>query len=212
MVEKISKKILEYMKSKDVDIVGDTEEIVYFGITKLVEEIPKFIITIIIFLYLGLIKEYCILLISQMIYKTYIGGAHARTNLICTISSLSIFILNIFLAKILIYTDYIMYAIYFLMYIFGMYVISKYAPADTEEIPIINKELRKSLKIKAYIAINVMYLICIIALTLFKVPFSIINICIFNIFITNIFATKIIYKIFKCNYGYKGGNEYESYN
>ena len=52
--------------------------------------------------------------------------------------------------------------IYGLIYIFAVYTIIVYAPADVPEIPKIDNNLRKSLKIKSFVSLNLIYLVSFI--------------------------------------------------
>lgn len=162
---------------------------------------------------LGIFKELVFILAILFAYKSFVGGVHARTNLTCLISTLSYFLINIYACKFLVFDSVYMYIMYGAMFIFGIYIINKYVPADTEEVPIINKELRKSLKLKAYIMFILMYIISAVVIYLnIKNSFVIANYIIISMFIANFMTINIMYKLFKCSYGYKGGKEYESIN
>lgn len=76
-------------------------------------------------------------------------------------------------------------------------MIALYAPADTENIPILQKKVRKNKKIKSYIAILFMVVLSII------VKDNVIsNICIIGMLIQSINISKLAYSIFKLKFGY----------
>ncbi len=201
MLDKISKKIVEKLKKKDPEIKGDREEVVLFGITRIVEDIPKFIGTILICYFLGVLKELAIVFIINAIFKPFIGGAHARTNLTCFFATITYFLTIIYSSKIFVFNFYITTLIQILLFIFGMYIIAKYVPADTEEIPIINKEQRSKLQKTAYILFILFNGIAFVA-NLLNVNFVYTNYLIYTMFYINLMTIKPVYNIFGCKYGF----------
>ena len=163
MIEKISEKILKTVITEDK--TEEEKEILLFGITRIIEDIPKAVGIIIIGLLLGILKEMAIVTLVIMIYKTLTGGVHAKTNLGCFIYSVLFYLVIIYSAKYLAITTTYKYYIYALIYIFSVYTILVYVPADVPEIPKVNIKLRNTLKIKSFIALNV---VCLTALVLLK--------------------------------------------
>lgn len=77
-------------------------------------------------------------------------------------------------------------------------LIYKYAPADTENVPIISKKERKSKRIKAYIALTIL-----LGISLF-IPNKIISyMLIYGIFIQSLTITPIAYKLSNCKYSFE---------
>ena len=81
---------------------------------------------------------------------------------------------------------------------FSIFIIAKYAPADTENIPILTKKERKSKKIKAYISLAIL-----VTITIFSTDKSISYIIIYGIFLQNLTVLPISYKITKNKHGYE---------
>lgn len=206
MLEKISEKIVENLKKKDPEIKGDKEEIILFGITRIVEDIPKFIGLILICYMLGILKEFTFVFLLNMLYKPFIGGAHARTNISCFFTTIIYFLGVIYTSKILLFSNKINILILFSLFVFGIYVIAKYAPADTEEIPIINKKQRKLLKTIAFILFVTINGIALV-LNILNKNLDLANYLIYTTFFINITTIKPIYKILGSKYGFLEYNE-----
>lgn len=208
MFYKISNYILDNFLYKGQELDDEKREIMNFGIVRIIEDIPKYIGIFLIALFLNILKELFIVYAVNMVYKTFVGGAHARTNLICFISSTIFFILPILVAKYITLPSIIQYIIYFFNFVFSIYVIVKIAPADTEEVPIINKERRKKLKVGALISITLIYISA-----LFIIKSNIIsNMIIYITLLINISTTKPIYELYKCTYGWESDEWKEYYN
>lgn len=197
MIEKISNKILELISNNNQ--TEQEKEILLFGITRIVEDIPKTIGLIIIGIILGIIKEMLIVTIIIMLYKTFTGGVHAKTNWGCFAYSLIFYLLIIYSAKYLILAGIAKYSIYAIIYIFSMYTIFVYVPADVPEIPKVNLKLRKQLKIKSIVMLNLIYLL---SLVLIK-DVIIQNLIIYSVLFIGIMTTRTIYNLFKAEYGFE---------
>lgn len=206
MVEKISKYIVDKMLLTDEPSIDNNQrEIMQFGMTRILEDTPKFIGIFIICYIMNIINELLVVIFVTLVYKTFIGGCHARTNIGCFLVSTTYFILPIMFAKYINYDIKIFYFIYICTMFFSIYVVKKIAPADTAEIPIINREKRKKMKISAYVSLIIIsILVCI-----FIEYITYMKIILYAIFLINLFAIKPVYKILRCKYGYES-EEYSS--
>ena len=137
--------------------------------------------------------------VSMLPYKIVAGGFHLKTNIGCTIGTFVIYYGNVILSKIITLTPIeIKVAFVLLVWILSLIMISKYAPADTVNLPILRKKDRKIKKILAYVFATVTLVVGLI------VPDSTIsNILIFNVLIETFCITELAYKITKNEYGYK---------
>ena len=197
MVEKMSQYIVNNILFKNDTIDDNEKDIMLFGVTRILEDIPKFAGIFFMCYLLGILKELGIAFAVTLCYKTFIGGAHARTNMQCFIVSSIYFILPIMFAKYIDYSINIFYIIYIITMIFSIYIIIKVAPADTEEIPIINKNKRKKMKFAGFISL---ILLSILTLLLIK-NITYMKIIIYTMFLINIFATPLMYKLLRCKLG-----------
>lgn len=86
-----------------------------------------------------------------------------------------------------------------------MYVIVKIAPADTEEVPILNKQKRKVKKVVSLISLITFYIIAFIVRNDFLY-----KIILIVILYTDLTATKIAYRLFRCKYSFES-DEFKDY-
>jgi len=114
VIEKVSEKILSMLITKEY--TQEQKEVLLFGITRIVEDIPKIIGIVIIGMCLDIIKEIGLVTIILALYKTFTGGVHAKTNFGCFIYSALFYLIIIFHNQIYLYLFYLQYN-YFL-YIF----------------------------------------------------------------------------------------------
>lgn len=197
MIEKISNKILNILS--DENDSEEQREVMLFGITRIVEDIPKYVAIIIICLLLGVIKEFALVMLVTAMYKTFTGGVHLHTNIGCFISSLVSIIACIYVPNILIKFENIIIPFYIFVYIFSLYVIWVYVPADVPEIPVINERRRKRDKVMSLVVLNI---ISIISIFIIENSIYVCTIMITILYI-DLMTTRTVYKIFKNEYGYE---------
>ena len=197
MIDKISNWLLDKVVSGNKS--EEEKEILLFGITRIVEDIPKAIGIIIISTLLGILKEVAIVTVVLMLYKTMTGGVHAKTNLGCFLYSLLFYLVIVYTSKFLVLTGVNKVGVYTIIYIFCMYTIFVYVPADVPEIPKVNIKLRRALKIKAIIVLNAIYIVGLIIIK----DNIIQNLIIYSAFYISLMTTRTIYKLFRNQYGYE---------
>ena len=197
MIDKISRKILLLLSDKKQS--EEDKEILLFGITRIVEDIPKIIGTVIICFILGIIKEMIIVTIILVLYKTFTGGVHSKTNFGCFIYSVIFYLSIIYTANLLVFEGINKFGVFLLIYIFSIYTILVYVPADVPEIPKVNKKIRKDLKIKSFIMLNLLYFITLVFIKNIQIQ----NLIIYSIFYMDLMTTRLMYYIFKNEYGYE---------
>lgn len=205
MIEKMSNYILDNFLYRNEKVEGDEREVMLFGITRILEDIPKYTIIFLIAYFCHILQYVGIVLAITMMYKIFIGGVHARTNFGCLISSIVYFILPVYLAKYININIYLLSAI---ALISSLLVIWKIAPADTEEIPILKKSKRNKLKVIGLISVLI-----ILAFNLLEIQdLYIQNIIVISIMFINICTTKPIYRLYRCKYSYESDEFKEYYN
>lgn len=199
MIEKVSDFIVCDMLYKNETISSEQREVMTFGVRRILEDVPKYVAIICICAYLNLLLELFIVILVTVVYKTYIGGAHARTNLICFISSTVVFLAPILIPKYITFNKISMYILYILVLISSAYIIIKVAPGDTEEIPILKRKRRNKMKIKAAIIFTFLYFSAI----LFIENSYFTQIVLLTILFINLMATNLAYKFFGCKHSYE---------
>ena len=151
MVEKFCLFLTNRMRKENPEIDDERAEIINYGLQLLVGEIPKMLITIGIAYLLGILKLTIIMVILILPYRAFSGGFHLHTHIGCILST-TLFYCGIAKISNYIYLHSLEKVIFILcVWIFGIIIISLYAPADTENVPILRKRERKQKKILSYI-------------------------------------------------------------
>ena len=157
MREKIVDYFMRSIKNNNKDLSKVKLEEIRYGLLGLYYMITKTIVIVILALILGIFKEFILFLIFYSILRSVGYGTHAKSNIMCWISStlLLIGLPYIFmLITINLSTKIIIWSICFISYII-------FCPADTEKRPMINK--KRKLKFKLLIIfISLIYLVLII--------------------------------------------------
>lgn len=198
MIDKICDFILKKMKKKMPEITEEQSEIIAYGLKLIIGEIPKTLFLFVLAFILGVGWYMVFAYIAIMPYRVVSGGIHLHTHLGCLISSGIMYYGNIYLSKYLYITDAQKYIIVGLTFIFGILMISWYAPADTENVPIISKRERKTKKILSYITFT---LTLIAAILISDNTLS--NILIFGTIIQTVMITRLAYKLTNNKYGHE---------
>ena len=201
MIEKFCIYIVDKMRKKIPEISDEKAEIILYGLQLIIGEIPKLFIMFGLSFLLGIGWYMVFLYIALLPYRSVSGGFHLHTHLGCIFGSAIFYYGNIYLSKFLVLDSIQKYIIIVLGLIFGLLMISMYAPADTENLPIISKKERKMKKILSYIT-----LVLTLGVAVFIQDSTISNILIFGTIIQTISITRIAYKITGNKYGYE---EYE---
>ncbi len=199
MIDKLCDYVIKKIKEKIEDINEEKEMVIDFGVRLIIGEIPKIILLIIIGFLLGIGWYTVVMFFLLAPYRSSTGGFHLKTHTGCMITTMVLYLLPIILAKTVTITNNIVfYSLVAVVTIMSIIFIAKYAPADTENIPILAKKDRKTKKIKAYI-----WLAILITIILF-IPNHIISyMFLYGIFLQNLTLTPIAYKITNNKYGYE---------
>ena len=198
MVDKICDFLMQKIKKDDPEMDKEQEEIIYYGIQLIVGEIPKTFIMIFLAFLLGVGKLAIISFLMILPYRACSGGFHLKTHIGCIIGTTVMYCGVVFLAQYLPLEGYIKYIAIGIVWIFGMLMIKKYAPADTENVPILAKKERKKKKNLSYLILTASLILAI-----FIKDTIISNILIYGMFIQTISITRIAYKVTKNQYGHE---------
>lgn len=207
MTEKISNYLLDNFLYKGEKIEGDQREVMLFGITRILEDLPKYLFVFIVSLFFHILPQVGIVMAVTVLYKIVVGGAHARTNTECFIYTSLYFFIPVIIGKFVNVSSVFIYIAAAIIYLYSLFVIYKHVPADTEEIPILNKEKRKKYKIYALIFLTLIYVASFI---IFRYNSEISKIVFSTVFLVNFFTSKFMYKILRCKHSYES-EEYKDY-
>lgn len=186
------------------DIDEEKAEILDYGLHLIIGEIPKVFIMIGLAFLLGVGELSILAFLLILPYRSFSGGFHLKTHLGCILCTTSFYAGTALLSKYITLTEPVKYIAIIAVWIFGMIMIKLYAPADTENVPVISKKERRKRKIASYIMLSISLLAAAI------IPNRIIsNILLFGMLIQTLSITRLAYKITKNKYGYE---EYEKGN
>lgn len=198
MIDKITEFLTNKIRKEMPDVDDERAEVINFGLQILLGEVPKIFIMLAIAYLLGVFKLSLITFLILMPYRGFSGGFHLKTHIGCIISTCTFYCGTALLAKYIVLTNVVKYITIILLAIFGIIMIKLYAPADTEDVPIISKKLRKQKQILSYISF---ILGLLIALVINNNIIS--NIIIFGYLMQTCMITRLAYKLTNNKYGYE---------
>ena len=198
MIDKICMFLTNRIRKEMPDIDNEKAEIINYGLQNIIGEIPKTFLVLIIAYFLGIWKETLITFLLMIPYKSASGGFHLKTHLGCIIGTTTFYCGVPVLSKFIILSGIWKYTLITMIWIFGMIMIKLYAPADTENVPILVKKDRKRKQLISYITFSLGLLIAGI------INHNIIsNIIIFGYLLQSLMITKLAYRITNNKYGYE---------
>ena len=131
-------------------------------------------------------------------YRASSGGFHLKTHIGCIVGSSLFYYGIVYLSKFITLSVFQKYILIGLALVFGIIMVSLYAPADTENIPIISKKERKRKKVLSYIT-----LMLTLTASVFIKESIISNILIFGVIIQSFMISRLAYILTNNKYGYK---------
>ena len=198
MLDKICMFLTNRIRKEMPNIDDEKAEVIQYGLQNIIGEIPKTFLVLIIAYFLGIWKETLITFLLLMPYKSASGGLHLKTHLGCILATTTFYCGIPVLAKVVVLSGMVKYLIIACVWGFGMVMIKLYAPADTENVPILREKDRRKQQVISYITFSVGLLIAgIIQYN------SISNILIFGYFLQTLMITKIAYRLTNNKYGYE---------
>lgn len=198
MVDKICDYLTNKIKNKMPEIDDERAEVINYGIHLIVGEIPKTFIFIAIAAIFGVLKEFFITMLVIFPYRAFSGGFHLKTHLGCILGTSLMYCGIPLLSKYIIISTDIKYILTALVWIFGIIMCKLYAPADTENVPVLRKKDRRIKQILSYIILTITLGIGLI------INNNIVsNIVILGMFMQSITITKIAYRLTNNKYGYE---------
>lgn len=198
MVDKICNYLTNKIKNRVTDVNDEKGEIINYGLHLLIGEIPKTFIFIAIATILGVLKEFFITVIVIFPYRAVSGGFHLKTHFGCILCTSFCYCGIPYVSKVINFTEPVKLSLIILTWIFGMIMCKLYAPADTENVPILRKNDRKINRILSYIILTIT-----LSIGLLIKNNTISNIIILGMLIQSMMITRIAYKITNNKYGHE---------
>lgn len=198
MIDKFCAYLTKKIRKEMPEVDDERAEVIMYGLQNIIGELPKGIIILIIAYILGIFKLTVISILIIAPYRCVSGGVHMKTHIGCIIYTLLLYSGSSLLGKYIVLTGNAKIMLAIVVWIFCMIMIKLYAPADTENLPILRKKERKQKQILSYIIITSEILIAI-----FIKNTTISGIIIFGDFIQTLTITRIAYKVTHNKYGHE---------
>lgn len=198
MIDKFCAYLTKKIRKEMPEVDDERAEVIMYGLQNIIGELPKGIIILIIAYILGIFKLTVISILIIAPYRSVSGGVHMKTHIGCIIYTLLLYSGSSLLGKYIVLTGNVKIMLAIAIWIFCMIMIKLYAPADTENLPILRKKERKQKQILSYIIITSEILIAI-----FIKNTTISGIIIFGDFIQTLTITRIAYRVTHNKYGHE---------
>lgn len=198
MIDKFCAYLTKKIRKEMPEVDDERAEVIMYGLQNIIGELPKGIIILIIAYILGIFKLTVISILIIAPYRCVSGGVHMKTHIGCIIYTLLLYSGSSLLGKYIVLTGNAKIMLAIVVWIFCMIMIKLYAPADTENLPILRKKERKQKQILSYIIITSEILIAI-----FIKNTTISGIIIFGDLIQTFTITRIAYKVTNNRYGHE---------
>ena len=198
MIDKFCSYLVRKIRKQMPEIDDEKAEVILYGIQLIVGEIPKIFLMFALGIILGLWWQTLLAFFLLLPYKVTSGGFHLKTHLGCFVGTNLIYCGNAYISTIWNFPNEILkYITILAIWILGIIMVSIYAPADTENLPILTKKERKTKKILSYIFLSINMLVALF------IPNTVIsNIIILGTAIQTFCITKIAYRLTNNKYGY----------
>ena len=198
MIDKICDKLMKRIRAKMPEVDDERAEVIKYGLELIIGELPKMFLLSIIAWLLGIFKYALISFAIILPYKLVSGGVHLKTHIGCILGTSLFYCGNVFISKYINIPDIKNQIIFSAIILtFAIIMISLYAPADTENVPILRKKERAKKKIISYIIVTTMIIIS------FLVKDRVIsNMFRVGVLLQSIMISKLTYNIFKVKFGY----------
>ena len=198
MIENICNFLTNKIRKEMPEIDDEKAEVINYGLQNIVGEIPKIFIMLAIAYILGIFPLALFTFLALFPYKGASGGVHLKTHIGCIILTTSFYCIIPFVSQLFVLPQTAKYIIIALVWVFGMIMIKLYAPADTEDVPILAKKDRRKKQIVSYITFSIGLLAAAIIQNS-----TITNILILANFIQTLTITKLVYRLANSKYGYE---------
>ena len=112
------------------------------GLEIVLLNVSKFFVVFTIAAYLNLFKEALLMIIAFGCIRKSAFGLHAKSSIVCTINTVGMFVGGAYISQYIKINNYVVLSVFLILNL----LIYKYAPADTENHPLIGKKLRERLR------------------------------------------------------------------
>ena len=198
MVDKICDYLTNKIRKQMPEVDDERAEIINYGMHLVIGEIPKTFVFIAIAILLGVFKEFLISMLVIFPYRAFSGGVHLKTHLGCLVATSIMYCGIAYVSQFQLFPDNVKCVLIPLVWAFGMVMCKLYAPADTENVPILRKKDRRIKQILSYVVLTITLVIGALINN-----YVVSNIIILGMFIQSLTITRLAYKLTNNKYGYE---------
>lgn len=166
-------------------------QIIQYGIEIMLLNVFKIMLLFFTAFILGVLNYTFVAFISFGLLRTFACGVHASTSTRCILINYLIFLGNVYLSSSFLLSKNLVIILFILVLI----IVVVYAPADTEERPLVSRKLRTKLKIRSILVVLIIFILILF------MPTSIYsNLLTYSMLEEAILITPIAYKVFRKSY------------
>ena len=198
MIDKICLFLTNKIRQDNPEIDDERAEVINYGLQIIVGEVPKTFIMLAVAYLLGVFKLSLLTFLVLIPYRGASGGFHLHTHIGCIVSTCLMYSGVALLSKYIVLTEIVKYILIASVWLFGIIMIKLYAPADTEDVPILETKVRKKKQMVSYLSLTA----GLIAALLIQNS-AISNILIFGNLVQTLTITKLAYRLTHNKYGYE---------
>ena len=199
MIDKFCEFLTNKIRQEMPEVDEERAEVILYGIQLVIGEIPKFFLMFAVGTIFGLWWQTLLAFFLILPYRICSGGFHLKTHLGCIICTNLFYCGNAFISNIWNFPNEILkYITIIVIFALGIIMVSIYAPADTENVPILTKKERKTKKILSYL-----FLTIDLAVASFIPNTVVSNILIIGTLVQTISITRLAYILTRNKYGYE---------
>ncbi|MBO5947433.1 accessory gene regulator B family protein [bacterium] len=165
MINSLSQHLAKHLYETSIITESDMELYAY-GFFVLISRIIFLIVSVIFGIIFNIVIESILFYILFSFIRSYAGGIHAPTEILCTIFTISSLFMSVLSIKLML--NYGDQRIAFVVYFISLIIIIILSPLDTKEKPL-NSNEKKCFKVKTYAVLIVIILISITAMVFHKI-------------------------------------------
>lgn len=198
MIDKFCEYLTNKIRKNLPDVDDERAEVIKYGLQLLVGEVPKIFIMMGIAWALEILKLTLICFCMMLPYRMYSGGFHLKTHLGCIIGTSIMYTGNAFVSQLFVIPIMWKIVVSVILWMFAIIMIYLYAPADTEDVPVIAKRERKKRKVISYVVVSVMIVCgCVVQDAVIS------NMIIVGVFLQSFSISRLAYRITGNRFGYE---------
>ncbi len=144
-MERLIDRILSAYR-KNLKIGQDQEAILRYSLQVVISTLVSFLVALGVAFVVGIFYEVLLIMVSNAILRSVSGGAHCASARNCTIYGTMVSIGLGFVARYAVLSNEILFTMAMGVFFFAMWAMSKYAPADTPQKPIVS--IKEKIKFK----------------------------------------------------------------